>query len=121
MNKYIDDFDDEEEEEEMEYSQLDTDELQENDMVEDMLSRIRKMGRDIQDMYAYHDNEEHRINVQFLLREKGEKLTDFMWMMDFFNNLAQNLFADCSSEFSLWETREGDNLMTTSFYYKRKN
>jgi len=101
------------EEEDMEEDEETTD----ADVVETLLSTLRKMmklsgfGR----CYAFVD-EDNAINIQFILN-KTEKISNIMKVMNFLKKLESDILIQYESEFDLWESKEGDPLITGIFHY----
>lgn len=95
----------------------DIDEVGEEDIVETLLSTLRKMIRNtkIEDSYVFTDDE-GCINIQFVLK-KTEKFQSIMKVMNLLKKLESDILIQYESEFDIWETKEGDPLLTAKFYY----
>lgn len=106
----------EEEEIEEEIEEEDTEPSQ-DDVVESLLSTLRQIikNSNIDRAFIFTD-EEGVINIQFVLN-KTEKFPNIMKIMNILKKLESDILIQYESEFDLWETREGDPLLTAKFFY----
>ena len=113
-------FHEEEEEEEedpkdVEFEDVDSDE---DDAVEHLLSTLRKIVRNsgFRRSYVFYEKEESSINIEFILN-KTENMTNVMNVMNLLKKLEKDILIQYRSEFDLWETKQGDPILTGKFYY----
>lgn len=92
-------------------------EIAQDDIIENLLSTLRKMIRNsgFEKSYVFTDDE-GCINVQFILN-KTEKMSGIMKVMNLLKKLETDILIQYDSEFDLWETRDGDPLITAKFFY----
>lgn len=122
MIKEINNSFDEEEEEAQDENLPDIDDVEEididnEDVVETLLSTLRKMAKvaGFEKSYVFTDDD-GCINVQFVLNKK-ERMASVMKVMNFLKKLETDILIQYESEFDLWETKQGEPLLTGKFYY----
>jgi hypothetical protein len=95
----------------------DIDEIGQEDILETLLSTLRKMikNSNIENYYVFTDDE-GCINIQFVLN-KTEKFPNIMKIMNLLKKFESDILIQYDSEFDLWESKEGDPLLTAKFYY----
>lgn len=124
LKKYIeinekDEFDDDQPFEDTEFidESPEIEEIAQDDIIENLLSTLRKMIRNLgfENAYVFTDDE-GCINVQFVLNKK-EKIASVMKAMNLLKKLETDILIQYDSEFDLWETKSGDPLITAKFFY----
>lgn len=95
----------------------DSDEINNDDVVESLLSTLRKMIKNAKFNKSFvSTDEEGCINIQFVLN-KTEKMSGVMKVMNLLKKLESDILIQYESEFDLWETKDGDPLITGKFFY----
>jgi hypothetical protein len=87
-----------------------------DDILENLLSTLRKMIKPSFDISYVFTDDEGTINIQIVLN-KHEKIGRVMKAMNLFKKLENDILIQYESEFDLWETKEGDPLLTAKFFY----
>lgn len=96
---------------------IDEDEVTDDDVVETLLSTLRKMikNSNIENFYVYVDGD-GCINIQFVLNKK-ERYSSIIKIMNLLKKFESDILIQYDSEFDLWESKEGDPIITAKFYY----
>ena len=113
-DKDDDDFEDEKEEEREEIM-----DGPEEDVMEHLASTIRNMISNLKIGEFYVNWEKYDISVQFVLNKK-ERFGNMMRIMGVLKKLQTDILIQYDAEVDLWETKEGDPLLTVNFYYSTK-
>lgn len=114
---YDDDkYDDEEEDDDTDYRDNDP---TSDDVLEHLASLIRQMIKmsNIEDYYVTTDG--YDLSIQFVLN-KTERFAKIMKIMGLLKKLSTDTLIQYESELDLWETKEGQPLLTVDFYYDSK-
>ena len=117
------DLDEEEEEEPEEYEgddygddEDDDEDITHSDVIEHLVSSLRKMiNMSFDNSYVFAD-EDGSINVQFIFG-RTEKFETIMKAMNMLKKLATDTLIQYESEFDLWRTTKGFPIMTARFLY----
>ncbi len=98
----------------------DVEEYDQNDVVDALLSTIRKMTRNagFNRSFVFTDDE-GCINIQFILN-KTEKMNNIMSIMDLLKKFEEDILMQYESEFDLWESKEGDPILTGKFFFEEE-
>jgi hypothetical protein len=107
------------EEDEEDTDDVEDEETSEDDMIEHLLSTLRKMIRNSsfgEKSYIFRDSEDGAITLQFILN-KTEKMGNIMKVLNFIKKVESDILIQYNSEFELWETKQGDPLFTIKFFY----
>ena len=109
------DYDDEDEED---YDHRDNDPTS-DDVLEHLASLIRQMIKlaNIENYYVTTDG--YDLSIQFVLN-KTERFNKLMKIMGFLKKLTTDTLIQYESEMDLWETKDGQPLLTVDFYYDSK-
>lgn len=99
-----------------EYELEDMDEINQDDVIESLLSTLRKVVKAAFERSYVSRDEDGCINVQFILN-KTEKMGGIMKVMSILKKLETDILIQYESEFDLWETKEGEPLITGKFFY----
>lgn len=115
--KFLQDAEEEEEDGEIEEVEFE-DVENENEEIENLLSTLRKIVKNsgFKRGFVFFDDEEECIVVQFVLN-KTEKINNIMNVMNFLKKLESDILIQYTSEFDLWETKQGDPLVSVKFSY----
>jgi len=106
-------------EDEEDTDDVEDEETSEDDMIEHLLSTLRKMIRNSsfgEKSYIFRDSEDGAITLQFILN-KTEKMGNIMKVLNFIKKVESDILIQYNSEFELWETKQGDPLFTIKFFY----
>lgn len=97
----------------------DEDSTSDDDVLEHLASLIRQMIKmsNIEDFYVTTDD--YDISIQFVLN-KTERFNKLMKIMGLLKKLTTDTLIQYESQLELWETKEGQPLLTIDFYYDSK-
>lgn len=97
---------------------VEEEETSEDDMIEHLLSTLRKMAKNsnFDKYFIFKDSDDGAITIQFVLN-KTEKMSNVMKAMNFIKKIESDILIEYSSEFELWETKQSDPLLTIKFFY----
>ena len=116
-------FDDDDDDDEFDINAFDEynpEELSNDDVIETLLSTLRKMIKNsgFEKAYVFKGDkeEDQSINIQFILN-KREKIGRIMDVMNLLKKFETDILIQYEAEFELWETKSGDPLITGKFYY----
>jgi hypothetical protein len=110
------------------YDQEEEDDEEENDedvspedadILEHLASLIRQMikNTNIDNYYVSVDN--YNLSIQFVLNKK-ERFSNLMKILGLLKKLNTDTLIQYDSELDLWETKDGNPLLTVDFYYDSK-
>ena len=122
QDEYTDYFGEEDEEsmyDDSDQSDSDQDDDSDDDVLEHLASLIRQMIKmsNIEDFYVTTDD--YDISIQFVLN-KTERFNKLMKIMGLLKKLTTDTLIQYESQLELWETKEGQPLLTIDFYYDSK-
>ena len=110
------DEDNDQEELDIEEVEPEAEEIDDEDIIENLLSTLRKMIKpSFEKSYVFTD-EDGCINIQFVLN-KEEKISRIMKVMNIIKKIESDILIQYDSEFDLWETKSGEPLVTAKFQY----
>jgi hypothetical protein len=109
------DYDDEDEDEGYRFGSDDEDPSS-DDILEHLASLIRQMIKiaNIDNYYVYTNK--YDLSIQFILN-KTERFAKLMKIMGLLKKLSTDTLIQYEAELDLWETKEGQPLLTVDFYY----
>ena len=86
------------------------------DAMDHLASTIRNMISNLGISEFYVNSEAFDLSVQFILN-KTERFTKVMKIMGLLRKLQTDILIQYDSEVDLWETKEGEPMLTIDFYY----
>lgn len=92
--------------------------VNDEDVIENLLSTLRKIVKNsgFKKAYVFFEEEDSSINIQFVLN-KTENMNNIMKIMNLLKKLESDILIQYNAEFDLWETKQGDPLLTGKFFY----
>jgi hypothetical protein len=108
------DYDDEDDDRGRRFS--DDEDPSDNDVLEHLASLIRQMIKiaNIENYYVFTNK--YDLSIQFVLN-KTERFTKLMKVMGLLKKLSTDTLIQYEAEVDLWETKDGQPLLTVNFYY----
>jgi hypothetical protein len=110
------DYDDEDEDEGHRFGGDEDSDPSADDVLEHLASLIRQMIKiaNIDNYYVYTNK--YDLSIQFILN-KTERFAKLMKVMGLLKKLSTDTLIQYEAELDLWETKEGQPLLTVDFYY----
>lgn len=87
-----------------------------DDVMQHLASTIRNMIQNIKPGEFYVDYENYDISIQFILN-KTERFNSIMKIMGILKKLQTDILIQYDADVDLWESKEGEPLLTVNFYY----